>query len=164
MERELAGERTAPGRARYDLKLGRGGLVDVEFAVQWLQMKFGRDPRVRTTETETAIASLEACGYLDPHHAIVFRDGYRMLRQLELRLRVHHGTGRHWLEEGAPGLVPLARRVGMRDGPRGGAGEALLEHYRAVTRDVRASYLAVLGLEDEPAPGSLSAPRAIDEP
>ncbi len=149
MERELAGERSTPGRARYDLKLGRGGLVDIEFAVQWLQMKYGRDPRVRTTETETAIASLEACGYLDPHHATVFRDSYRMLRQLELRLRVHHGTGSQWLEEGAPGLVPLARRVGMRDGPRGGAGEALLEHYRAVTRDVRASYLAVLGLEDE---------------
>ncbi len=152
MERELAGERHVPSRARYDLKLGRGGLVDIEFAVQWLQMKYGRDPRVRTTETEVGIASLEACGYLDPHHAAVFRDAYRVLRQIELRLRVHHGTGSQWLEEGAPGLVPLARRVGMRDSPRGGAAEALLEHYRVVTRDVRASYLAVLGLdpEDEP--------------
>jgi glutamate-ammonia-ligase adenylyltransferase len=153
MQRELAGERLDQGRVRYDLKLGRGGLVDIEFAVQWLQMKFGRDPRVRTTETETAIASLEACGYLDPQHATVFRDGYRTLRQLELRLRVHHGTGSQWLEEGAPGLVPLARRVGMRDGPRGTAGEALLEHYRAVTREVRASYLAVLGLQDDEAQG-----------
>lgn len=152
MERELAGERHVPNRARYDLKLGRGGLVDIEFAVQWLQMKYGRDPRVRTTETETAIASLEACGYIDAHHAAVFRDSYRVLRQIELRLRVHHGTGSQWLEEGAPGLVPLARRVGMRDSPRGGAAEALLDHYRVVTRDVRASYLAVLGLdpEDEP--------------
>lgn len=178
MQYELAGERlpmrrdgtpaydsvpppAAPGanpsasRARYDLKLGRGGVVDVEFAVQWLQMKFGRDRRVRTPETEAAIVSLEASGYLDAHHAAVLRDGYRMLRQLELRLRVHHGTGSQWLEEGAPGLISLARRVGMRDGPRGGAAEALLEHYRSVTRDIRSCYLAILGVEeDSPAPVS----------
>ena len=57
MERELARERPP---SRYDLKAGRGGLVDVEFAAQWLQMKNGADPRVRTTETQTALAAL-AC-------------------------------------------------------------------------------------------------------
>ena len=41
---------------------------------------------------------------------------------------------------------PLARRMGIRDQPRMGAGEALLLRYRAVTEDVRAAYLAVLGL------------------
>ena len=60
MERELAGERCG----RYDLKVGRGGLVDVEFAVQWLQMKYGRDARVRTTDTEAALTALDSCGYL----------------------------------------------------------------------------------------------------
>ena len=153
MQNELAGERLSAGRVRYDLKLGRGGLVDVEFAVQWLQMRFGADPRVRSTETETALSALEATGHLDASRASALRDGYRALRQLELRLRVHHGGGSQWLEEGAPGLALLARRLGMRDGPRGTAAEALLDHYRAVTREVRAQYLAVLGLEgeDEPA-------------
>ena len=66
MERELGAERRGEGRARYDLKLGYGGLVDVEFAVQWLQMKHGEDSRVRTTDTELALSALEACGYLDP--------------------------------------------------------------------------------------------------
>jgi glutamate-ammonia-ligase adenylyltransferase len=145
MERELAGERLE-GRVRYDLKVGRGGLVDVEFAVQWLQMTFGRDPRVRTTDTETALAALEACGYIDPTLAAPLREGYRFLRRLEQRLRVLHGTGAQLLEEGAEGLVLLARRMGMRDGPRGSAADALVAHYRAVTRDVRTAYLAVLGL------------------
>jgi [glutamine synthetase] adenylyltransferase / [glutamine synthetase]-adenylyl-L-tyrosine phosphorylase len=149
MERELAGEREQPGRARYDLKVGRGGLVDVEFAVQWLQMKHGADRRVRTSDTQGALDALEACGYLDAQLAASLRDGYRTLRRLEQRLRVVHGTSAQYLEEGAPGLALLARRMGMRDGPRGTASERLLAHYRAVTRDVRAAYLSVLGLPSE---------------
>ena len=147
MERELAGER----RGRYDLKLGRGGLVDVEFAAQWLQMKHGRDPRVRTPDTETALTALETCGYLEPHVAPPLREGYRVLRRMEQRLRVLHGTSAQLIEEEAPGMALLARRMGMRDGPRGTASQALVARYLEVTRDVRAAYLAVLGIEDEAA-------------
>jgi glutamate-ammonia-ligase adenylyltransferase len=142
MEDELARER----KGRFDLKLGHGGLVDVEFAVQWLQMKHGTDRRVRSTDTETALAALEACGYLDAPRAGALREGYRFLRRLEQRLRVLHGTSVSLIEEGAPGLLPLARRMGMRDGPRQSAVDALLARYRSVTRDVRAAYLSVLGL------------------
>ena len=60
------GELAREGPRRYDVKLGYGGLVDVEFAVQWLQMKHGTDVRVRSTDTETATGALEAGGYLDP--------------------------------------------------------------------------------------------------
>ncbi|WP_394837790.1 bifunctional [glutamate--ammonia ligase]-adenylyl-L-tyrosine phosphorylase/[glutamate--ammonia-ligase] adenylyltransferase [Pendulispora rubella] len=149
MERELAGERRE-GRIRYDMKLGRGGLVDVEFAAQYLQMKHGRDPRVRTQDTETALGALEACGYIDSGHAGSLREGYRLLRQLEQRARVHHGSTSPFIEEGAPGLTLLARRMGMRDGrPRGSAAEALLARYVRVTTEVRAAYLAVLGVEAE---------------
>ena len=140
MEKELA--REAPHR--YDVKLGMGGLVDVEFAAQCLQMKYGADPRVRTTDTETALSALEACGYLEASTAAVLREGYTMLRRLEQALRVVHGTSASLIEEGAPGVAALARRMGFRDGTRP-ASEALFERYRAVTRDVRAAYLAVLG-------------------
>ncbi|MCA9588080.1 MAG: bifunctional [glutamate--ammonia ligase]-adenylyl-L-tyrosine phosphorylase/[glutamate--ammonia-ligase] adenylyltransferase [Myxococcales bacterium] len=145
MEKELARER--PGR--FDVKLGRGGMVDVEFAAQWLQMKHGRlDPGVRTTDTDTALAALEARGYLDPHMAHVLRDGYLFLRRLERRLRVVHGTSAHLIEEGAPGLASLARGLGFWTGPRGSAVDALFDQYRAITADVRAAYLAVLGVDE----------------
>lgn len=144
MERELGHERPP---ARYDLKVGRGGLVDVEFAVQWLQMRHGRDRRVRTTETEAALAALEANGYLDPTDADPLREGWRFLRRLEQRLRIAHGTGATLIEEGAPGLVTLARSMGMHDLPPARAEEALLERYEEVTREVRAAYLRVLGLQ-----------------
>ena len=142
MERELAGERAG----RYDLKLGRGGLVDVEFAAQWLQMKWGNDPRVRSADTETALSALETCGYLDATLAVSLREGYRVLRRMEQRLRVLHGASVQLLEEGAPGMALFARRMGMRDGPRGTAGSALIARYLEITRDVRAAYLAVLGI------------------
>jgi glutamate-ammonia-ligase adenylyltransferase len=143
MERELSRERPS---VRYDLKFGHGGLVDVEFATQWLQMRHGRDPRVRTTDTETAIVALETCGYLDAPGADALREGWRFLRLLEQRLRIAHGSRATLIEEGAPGLVKLARSMGMRDIPPARAEVALLERYVGVTREVRAAYLRILGI------------------
>jgi glutamate-ammonia-ligase adenylyltransferase len=151
MQRELGHERLDRSPSRYDLKVGRGGIVDIEFATQWLQMRHGHDPRVRTTETEVALSALETCGHLDPALAEALRDGWRFLRRLEQRVRISHGTSVSLLEEGAPGLVTLARRMGMRDGPRARADETLLERYVAVTSDVRTAYLRVLGLRADAA-------------
>jgi glutamate-ammonia-ligase adenylyltransferase len=147
IERELAFERRERSPARYDVKLGRGGTMDVEFAVQWLQMRYGHDKRVRTTETEAAILALETCRYLETSSAETLREGWRFLRRLEQRLRVSRGKSEALLEEGAPGLRGIARAVGMRDVPKARAEVALLERYLAVTREVRATYLRVLGLE-----------------
>ncbi len=146
MEKELGHERLERSPARYDLKVGRGGIVDVEFATQWLQMRHGHDSRVRTTRTGAALAALEACGYVEPAVAETLREGWTFLRKLEQRLRVSHGTSVSLLEEGAPGLLTLARSMGMRDGRRGRADAALLERYVAITHEVRAAYLRVLGL------------------
>ena len=60
MERELARERAG----RWDLKTGVGGLLDVEFAAQWLQMRHGAIARVRTTDTVGALHALHEAGYL----------------------------------------------------------------------------------------------------
>ncbi len=147
MQRELGHERLDRSPARYDLKVGRGGIVDIEFAAQWLQMRHGHDPRIRTSETEVALSALETCGYLESSLADALRDGWRFLRRLEQRVRVSHGTSVNLLEEGAPGLATLARRMGMRDGPRARADQTLLERYVAVTTDVRTAYLRVLGLK-----------------
>jgi glutamate-ammonia-ligase adenylyltransferase len=147
IERERARERRDRSPARYDVKIGLGGTMDVEFAAQWLQMVHGRDRRIRTTETELALLALETCRYLDPPLADTLREGWRFLRRLEQRLRVAHGKSEALLEEGAPGLRVVARAMGMRDVPRVRAEDALLKRYQSVTRDVRSAYLRVLGLE-----------------
>jgi len=136
MEQEIAKERDG----RYDPKLGRGGLVDIELAVQWLQMAHGADKSVRTTETVPAIDALEARGALRSPVATTLRDGHRFLRRLEQRARVVHGSRAVLLHEAAPGLLPLARAMGYRDGPSGGAAQLLMNTYREVTSEVRAAF------------------------
>ncbi|APR80376.1 Glutamate-ammonia-ligase adenylyltransferase [Minicystis rosea] len=140
LERENSQER----RGRYDIKLGRGGLVDIEFAVQLLQLEHGKDPRVRTPETAIAIEALAAAGYLQAEHADTLRDGYAFLRKLEQRIRILHGTPAQLLEENAPGLFPLARRMGIRDRRGSEAGVELIARYREVTERVRATYEALV--------------------
>ena len=142
MEDELAVERDG----RFDLKLGHGGLLDIEFAVQWLQMAHGRDPRVRTPDTLEALEALFAAGYLPRPEFEVMRESYAFLRRLEQRMHVLHGTSATVLDAHRRGLGQLARRMGIADSAHRNAREALLERYQDVTRAVRGAYKSVLGL------------------
>jgi glutamate-ammonia-ligase adenylyltransferase len=140
MEKELGRERAD----RYDLKSGRGGLLDVEFAVQWLQMVHGKDPMVRTTDTSDALEALYRQGYLGRAEYEAFREGYRFLRRLEQRIHVLRGAGSSSIDLRSRGLPHLARRMGYRDGPGERALDQLLERYRDVTNEVREAYDRVL--------------------
>jgi [glutamine synthetase] adenylyltransferase / [glutamine synthetase]-adenylyl-L-tyrosine phosphorylase len=142
MERELARER--PGR--FDLKSGRGGLLDIEFATQWLQMRHGRDPRVRTPDTAAALDALGTLGYLSRLDYETFREGYVFLRRLEQRIHVLHGVSSTTLEPRAPGFLQLARRLGFYDSAARSAVDELAERYRDTTDAVRAAYERVLGV------------------
>ncbi len=145
MERELSRERTG----HYNLKTGRGGLLDIEFATQWLQMRHGADPCVRTTDTAEALDMLLIADYLDRHSYEVFRDGYRFLRRLEQRILVLRGRCDSVIDEQQSGIHQLARRMSFQSQGHVGAAQALMARYRSVTHDVRATYLRVLGLEHE---------------
>ena len=136
MERELGRER----EHRLDLKTGRGGLLDVEFAVQLRQLENGADARVRTADTSVALAALVANGYLAPEDHDALRDGYGFLRRLEQRIHVLYGTGSSVIETRTPGLPALARRMGYRSEPGVPAEAVLLAHYRDVTENVRRAY------------------------
>jgi glutamate-ammonia-ligase adenylyltransferase len=142
MERELGRERPH----RLDLKTGHGGLLDVEFAVQLLQMQNGADVAVRTPDTSEALETLFARGYLRTDDYDAFREGYGFLRRLEQRIHVLYGTGSSVIATRAPGLPALARRMGYRSEPGAPAEDALLAHYRDVTSNVRAAYERVLGV------------------
>jgi len=144
MERELGRERPT----RKELKVGRGGLLDIEFLAQWLQMKHGGDARVRTPDTGEALEALTARGYLPRPDYERLRDAYRFLRRLEQRIHVHRGDGTNWVDSQALGLSGLGRQMGFQRSPSRSAGEQLFERYVTVTETVRACYLRLLGLED----------------
>jgi glutamate-ammonia-ligase adenylyltransferase len=142
MQKELAHERGG----RFDLKTGRGGLLDVEFATQWLQMRHGRDRRVRTTDTAQALEALRAASYLARRDYEILSEGYRFLRRLEQRIHILHGASSSLIDTHATGLAQLARRMGFQDSNKVSAERLLVERYAQVTREVRESYKRVLGV------------------
>jgi glutamate-ammonia-ligase adenylyltransferase len=133
---------------RRDIKVGHGGLLDIEFAVQVMQMRHGADARVRVAPTLQAIERLQEAGYLGWEDALTLREGYLFLRKLEQRLHIVHATSMNLLEDSAPGLVPLARRMGLHSEPSRAAHEQLMDRYRAITEAVRAVFLRLVGDQD----------------
>jgi glutamate-ammonia-ligase adenylyltransferase len=147
MERELGRERPT----RRELKVGRGGLLDIEFLAQWLQMRHGSDETIRTPDTGEALEALTARGYLPRADYELLRDAYRFLRRLEQRIHVHRGDGMSWVDAQALGLSGLGRKMGFQNRPTQSAGQQLFEQYVTVTDTVRSTYLRLLGLPPETA-------------
>lgn len=144
VERESSRER----KGVYDLKLGRGGLLDIEFVVQLSMIRAAADlgaahaPWVR--DTSLAIVALEASDRLTVAQAETLGAAYRFLRRLELMVRVARADASHILELGSPSLRPLARRLGVRERPNLAAADVLVERYRETADAVRAVFEEVV--------------------
>jgi [glutamine synthetase] adenylyltransferase / [glutamine synthetase]-adenylyl-L-tyrosine phosphorylase len=109
MEHELARE----SAQHLDLKTGRGGLVDVEFVTEMLQLRYGREhPSVRTRRTEDALDALRAAGLLDEQHHRDLVEGYRFLRRVESRLRIERDQAVDTLDRRDAKVAALARGLG----------------------------------------------------
>ena len=112
-------ERSVP-RADGDreLKLGRGGLRDIEFAVQLLQLVHGRtDPRLRSSTTLTALEALSTHGYVGRRDAAQLDAAYRFLRTLEHRIQLYRLRRTHLMPEDEDNLRRLGRSMGYRSDP-----------------------------------------------
>jgi glutamate-ammonia-ligase adenylyltransferase len=129
-----------PDHADRELKLGRGGLRDVEFAVQLLQLVHGRaDPAIRSGSTLEALAALGAGGYVGRDDSANLAASYRFLRLLEHRLQLARMRRTHLLPPASDTaeLRRLARAAKLRSDGRRDAVEVLLDEWRANTRRVR---------------------------
>jgi [glutamine synthetase] adenylyltransferase / [glutamine synthetase]-adenylyl-L-tyrosine phosphorylase len=95
------------------LKLGSGGLRDVEFAVQLLQLVHGRgDESVRPPTTLSALAQLTDGGYVGRDDGRSLRDAYAFLRTLEHRIQLHQLRRTHVVPEDEASLRRLGRSMG----------------------------------------------------
>ena len=111
MENELARE----SDGIYNIKTGRGGMVDVEFAVQYLQLREGyHSPELRTPSTVVALKEIDTLGLLPEGSAQTLLNGYKFLRKLENRLRIIHDYSVNDLSGTRIYLNKLARRSGIR--------------------------------------------------
>ena len=125
-------ENVPAAEADRQIKLGAGGLRDVEFTVQLLQLVHGRtDEALRSPTTLDALAALSAGGYVGRDHAARLGVCYRTLRVLEHRLQLHRLRRTHLMPTSDAELRRLGRSIGLRDG------DAVLDLWRTVRRDVR---------------------------
>lgn len=143
------------------IKLGKGGLRDVEFTVQLLQLVHGRaDEDIRSRTTLDALAALSKGGYVGRDHAGRMGECYRFLRVLEHRIQLFRLRRTHLMPTAEPDLRRLARGLGV------GGAEDLVKTWRAVRREVRDLHEAVYYRPLLPATALLStgeaslAPRA----
>jgi [glutamine synthetase] adenylyltransferase / [glutamine synthetase]-adenylyl-L-tyrosine phosphorylase len=138
-------ETSAKARAGGDrqVKLGPGGLRDIEFAVQLLQLVHGRhDPGLRSGSTLVALDRLTAAGFVGRADAAQLAKAYRFLRLVEHRLQLASERRTHTIPAGEEARRWLARTLGYRDSPEASA----LERFEA---DRRRHAAAVRGLHEK---------------
>jgi len=114
-------EQSLPARqAGRELKLGPGGLRDIEFAVQLLQLVHGRtDETLRAPATLPALAALAAGGYVGRSDAEELAAAYRFLRRTEHLLQLYRLSRTHTLPEDPAVLRRLGRAMRSFDLPNG---------------------------------------------
>ncbi|GAA2421236.1 bifunctional [glutamine synthetase] adenylyltransferase/[glutamine synthetase]-adenylyl-L-tyrosine phosphorylase [Streptomyces pulveraceus] len=122
-------------RVDRELKLGPGGLRDVEFAVQLLQLVHGRsDTTLRSGTTLEALRALAEGGYVGRVDAAQLDDAYRFLRAMEHRIQLYRMRRTHLVPEDAPDLRRLGRSLGMRTDPITELNQAWKRHASVVRR------------------------------
>lgn len=119
------------GHEDRNVKTGRGGIRDVEFVIQFLQLLNGGDlPKVRTANTLDAIAQLETCGCLTNQESTILAENYAFFRRIEHRLQIMFDLQTHLVPGDATEVRRLALRLGYVDTPQRTALDAFEAEYR----------------------------------
>ena len=145
MERELGRET----RGRLHVKYGRGGLVDIEFLAQALQLVHGHGkPDVRRFTTTAALNGLARARALDPASAAGLVERYRLLRRTSAALRLLGARPSDTIELAGPMPARVATALGYA------SRQAFLDAYRENTTAVRETYER--GIESRSATGPVN--------
>ena len=141
METELAQE----FKKGINVKLGAGGLADIEFSVQVLQLMHGhRNPKLRSGNTFENIQLLSNYGILDDRQAANLGKHYHFLRNVECALRLLSEQYSCHLPREDETLAVLARLLGYADSSE--EARMFMKDYKKTTQDVRSFYKANLDI------------------
>ena len=152
--RDPADASGALGDTGFDVKLGSGGIRDVEMVVQALQLLHaGKRADLRERNTPRALPRLVVAGLLGDREAQTLLDAYRFWRRLEHRVQVATGAQRHRLPATDEAREAFARGLGFAD-------LAAFDAEVAATRAAVEAIAATLG--EPPAEAHLAAARLLD--
>ncbi|MDP9145093.1 MAG: bifunctional [glutamine synthetase] adenylyltransferase/[glutamine synthetase]-adenylyl-L-tyrosine phosphorylase, partial [Actinomycetota bacterium] len=129
-------EQVEEGAKASDIKRSRGGIRDVEFSVQLLQLVHGRlDADLRLPATLDALEALTEHGFVEPHDHTRLADAYRFLRNLEHRIQIWDLRQTHDVPQSSERKAQLGRALGFTVDPAFEL-ETRLSEVRSVVRDV----------------------------
>ena len=127
-----------PHQVDRQIKLGPGGLRDIEFTVQLLQLVHGRtDPAVRTKSTVDSLAALTAVSYISRTDAEAFSRDYKKLRVLEHRIQLQQLRRTHLMPEKDAEQRALARSILSPERNGTLSAEQMLKAWQKIKRNVR---------------------------
>ncbi|MBB4842866.1 glutamate-ammonia-ligase adenylyltransferase [Paucibacter oligotrophus] len=163
--REEAQRRAAgrPERAN-DVKLSRGGIREIEFTVQLLQVvRGGQFPEIRTRSTLKALERLAAGGLMKAETAAKLAKAYVFLRRVEHRIQFLDDQQTHCLPGGDEDLIWIARSLGLNCKPDGTPGSCALLDQLCEVREIVATEFDAL-LHDGNAPAGNKGCRGCNSP
>ncbi|GAB2623987.1 bifunctional [glutamate--ammonia ligase]-adenylyl-L-tyrosine phosphorylase/[glutamate--ammonia-ligase] adenylyltransferase [Novilysobacter erysipheiresistens] len=131
-----------------DIKRGPGGIREIEFLVQALQLiRGGREPELRGRQLQPALAALIEAHQVEPEAGAALADAYRFLRRLENRLQMLRDAQTHALPDDHLDCARVAVALGCRDWA---ALRAMLDQHRAAVSEEFAALLAPRRRQREP--------------
>ena len=134
LKRRIESRTRREGGDASNVKTGHGGIRDIEFVIQFLQLLHGADlPEVRTGNTLEAIQALERVGCLTIQERTFLEENYRILRKTEHRLQIMFDLQTHSLPDNAAEFGKLALRLGYTDQENTAASDAFRADYRQAT-------------------------------
>ncbi len=148
--KEAQATRTTSTRRRrrgktQNVKSGYGGLVDIEFVVQTLQLRHGGEaPSIRVQNTPFAIERLHSIGVLTEAQRDGLTEAYLFLRRVENALRIVHDRALDALPRNRTEVAQLARRLGYTDTENTSTTEAFLRDYGKWTETTRSLFNQIL--------------------
>ncbi len=145
MRKRMEAEVSKENNEYYDIKAGEGGIIDIEFIVQYLQLLHGMKlPSIRVTNTLTALDMLYGEKLLTKDHYSILKKSYIYLRTLESRLRVVQNVPSHLLSRSDDKIASLAMRMGYKDSKKVKAAVRLKKEYESLRKDVRGVFVKIL--------------------
>ena len=138
LKRQIEHRAISAGDDELNIKTGRGGIRDIEFAIQFLQLLHGSDSKsLRTPNTLDAIAQLSAAGCISSQEHQLLEDGYRWLRKLEHRLQIMFDLQTHTLPADSHEQKKVAMRMDYASTPNQDTLTAFQTDLRQVTSNHR---------------------------
>jgi len=138
---------TRRGEGERHVKLGTGGIREIEFIVQGLQLRWGHaHPRIMDRQTLKGLAKLVNVGLLEKHDAQTLRESYRYLRNLEHKIQMVHELQTHLLPSQPEDIAKCAIRMGDPQGHTAAQiAENFMADYRRHTTRVHTLYQRIIG-------------------